>query len=317
MPIEKLKRAYKLLDPEIRAKNIAEVRRTAKGILWELTRPEAPDPIFVVGCSRSGTTVTYETIAASPALLSIGHEIPQFWNRLSGPQTNGWASEAAGAADARPEHRNAARRGFYERLGIGRVLDKTCINVMRVPYLHALFPDARFVYVQRDGRDNVSSMIDGWRQDGHFGLRKFLGPFPCEVAIDGGRFDEWSFFLPPGWRDYNRAPLEEVCAYQWITANGMALDAGAEIPAAQWIRLRYEDLFDRPVEVFREIFAHLDLPFDAAIEERCRTLSERPTSIVKGPPKRQKWRSQNPEMVARILPMIRPMMSRLGYDTDD
>ena len=312
----KLKNAHKLLDPEIRAKNIAELKLTAKGLLWELTRPVVPDPIFVVGCSRSGTTVTFETIAASPALVSIGHEIPQLWNRLSGPHTNNWESEAAGAKDAKPEHRNAALRFFYERLGVGRVLDKTCINVMRIPYLHALFPEAFFVFIQRDGRDNVSSMIDGWRQDAHFGLRKFLGPFPCEVAIDNGRFDEWSFFLPPGWRDFNRASLEEVCAYQWITANGMALEARAGIPAKQWIQLRYEDLFERPVEMFREVFARLELPFVAEIEERCRTLNERPTSIVKGPPKQQKWRSQNPEMILRILPMIRPMMTRLGYDAD-
>jgi hypothetical protein len=316
MPIAKLKNARKLLDPEIRAKNFAELKRTAKGMLWELTRPAVPDPIFVVGCSRSGTTITYETIATSPELRSIGHEIPQFWNALSGPHTNGWESEAAGVEHAKTEHRNAALRYFYERLGNGRVIDKTCINVMRISYLHTLFPDARFVYIQRDGRDNVSSMIDGWREHGHFGLRQFLGPFPCEVAIDNGQFDEWSFFLPPGWREYNRASLEEVCAYQWITANRIALDAGEAIPATQWIRLRYEDLFLRPVEMFREVFTQLDLPFDRAIEERCRTLNERPTSIVKGPPRQHKWRSQNPEMIARILPTIRPMMERLGYDAD-
>ena len=316
MPIAKLRKAYKLLDPEIRAKNIAGLKRTAKGVLWELTRPVVPDPVFVVGCSRSGTTVTYETIAASPALLSIGHEIPEFWNGLAGPHANGWDSEAAGAEQAMPEHRRAALRYFYQRLGTGRIVDKTCINTMRIPFLHALFPSAMFVFIQRDGRDNVSSMIDGWRQDGHFGLRQFLGPFPCAVAIDDGRFDQWSFFLPPGWRDYNRASLEEVCAYQWITANRMALDAGAALPAKQWIRLRYEDIFLRPVEMFREVFAKLDLPFDAAIEERCRTLNERPTSIVKGPPRQQKWRSQNPGMIERILPMIRPMMDRLGYETD-
>ena len=67
----------------------------------------------------------------------------------------------------------------------------------------------------------------------------------------------------------------------------MALDAGEAIPAEQWIQLRYEDIFDRPVEMFREVFAKLDLPFDAAIEQRCRTLNERPTSIVKGPPRRR------------------------------
>ena len=88
MPIAKLGNARKLLDPQIRAKNIAELKRAAKGILWELTRPAVPDPIFVVGCSRSGTTVTYETIAASPALLSIATSQgnrPRNWRRPKCP----------------------------------------------------------------------------------------------------------------------------------------------------------------------------------------------------------------------------------------
>jgi len=307
---------HKLLDPEIRAKNLRALRHAARGWYWNLARPEAPDPIFVVGCSRSGTTVTYETLAATPGLLVFGYEIPQFWDALWGPRTNGWESEAAGAEHATPAHRDAARRHFYATLGLGQVLEKTCINVMRVPYLLRLFPKARFVFIHRDGRDNISSMIDGWRHDGHFGLTKFLGPFPCEVRINDGEFRDWSFFLPPGWRDYNRARLEEVCAFQWLTANQMALDAGRLVPADQWIRVRYEDIFDRPVEMFRDVLDRLDLPFDEAMRDRCAKLAQAPTSIVKGKPAKQKWRQSNPEKIERILPTIRPLMHELGYDTN-
>ena len=311
-----LRNLHKLLDPEIRAKNLRAMELALRGRYWDLARSRAADPVFVVGCSRSGTTVTYETIAMSPRLLSFGHEIPEFWDSLWGPHHNGWESEAAGAEHALPAHRDAAQRYFFQRLGLGRVLDKTCINVMRVPYLHALFPNARFVYIHRDGRDNVSSLMDGWLHDGHFALGKLLGPFPCPVAIDGGAFHEWSFFLPPGWRDYNDAPLEEVCALQWLTANRFALDASRQIPPEQWIRLRYEDIFDRPLAMFREVFERLELPFDDAIERRCATLDTRPTSIVKGAPKKEKWKTQHAAKIERILPRIRPMMVELGYDID-
>jgi hypothetical protein len=307
---------HKLLDPEIRAKNLRAMGFALRGRYWDLARSRAADPVFVVGCSRSGTTVTYETIAMSPRLLSFGHEIPEFWDSLWGPHHNHWESEAAGAEHALPAHRDAAQRYFFQRLGLGRVLDKTCINVMRVPYLYALFPNARFVYIHRDGRDNVSSLMDGWLHDGHFALGKLLGPFPCPVAIDGGAFHEWSFFLPPGWRDYNDAPLEEVCALQWLAANRCALDASRQLPAEQWIRLRYEDIFDRPLAMFREVFERLELPFDDAIERRCATLDARPTSIVKGAPKREKWKAQHAAKIERILPRIQPMMVELGYDVD-
>ncbi len=313
----KLRNLHKILDPEIRAKNLLELRYQVRGLWWDVTRPAVPDPVFVVGCSRSGTTITYETLGAAPAFLKFGWEIPQFWDGLYGPLNNGWESEAAAADQAKPGHRDAALRYFYQRLGPGWVLDKTCINVMRIPYLHALFPAAKFVFIQRDGRDNVSSMMDGWRMgrvDGRFELTHFFGPFPEPVAINGGEFKEWAFFLAPGWREYNQASLEEACAFQWVSANRLALEAKKAIPQEQWIHLRYEDIFEQPVEMFRDAFNRLGLPFTADLEARCANLQ--PSSIVKGKPKRQKWREHNPEAIERILPMIRPLMLEMGYDPD-
>jgi hypothetical protein len=313
-----LRKVHKLLDPEIRAKNLREMHYALRGAWWNMTRPNMPDPVFVLGCSRSGTTVTYETLAAAPQFLSFSWEIPQFWNSLYGPLNNGWHSESAGAEHARPEHRDAAFRYFYQRLGAGWVLDKTCVNTLRIPYLYQLFPEARFVFIQRDGRDNISSMMDGWRmgrEDGRFELSQFFGPFPEPVSINGGEFKEWAFFLAPGWQQYNHANLEEVCAFQWMSANRMALDAKKMIPPSKWIHLRYEDIFDRPVEMFRETFKRLGIPFDQALQDRCADL--RPTSIVSGKPKKQKWKEQNPDAIRRILPTIRPLMQEMGYDADD
>ena len=158
---------------------------------------------------------------------------------------------------------------------------------------------------------------DHWRHgrtDGRFELSQFFGPFPDPVAIEGGEFREWAFFLAPGWRRYNQASLAEVCAFQWVSANRLALDARAGIPPGQWIQLRYEDIFERPVEMFRDAFDRLGVPFSTALEARCANLQ--PTSVVKGRPKQQKWREHNPEAVESILPVIRPLMLELGYDPD-
>lgn len=310
-----LRKLRKLADPEIRAKNLQALRWEVRGSWWDLTRPAVPDPVFVIGCSRSGTTISYETLASAPQFVSFGWEIPQFWNSLHGPLTNGWHSEAAAAEDACPQHRAAALRYFYQRLGAGWVLDKTCINVMRIPYLHRLFPQARFVFIQRDGRDNISSMMDGWRvgrSDGRFELSQFFGPFPDLVSINGGEFKEWSFFLAPGWRQYSHASLEEVCAFQWISANRMALEARKSIPTRQWVHLRYEDIFEHPVAMFRAAFEQLDIPFNSAMQARCAHL--RPTSVVSGAPTKQKWKERNPEAIERVLPTIAPLMRELGYE---
>ena len=311
------RKAAKLLDPEIRAKNLRHLHLQARKAWWHLRQPTMPDPVFVIGCSRAGTTVTFETLAASGDFVHFPFELPQFWNQLAGPHHNGWDSEAASAADARPGHREQALAHYFAHLGSGRVLDKTCINTLRVPYLSALFPQARFVFIQRDGRDNISSMMDGWRHgrtDGGFSLTPVLGPPPCEVAIEGGQFREWHFFLPPDWRRFNHASLEAVCAHQWQSANRLALDAASALPAERWITLRHEAVLDSPVSAFRAVFRQLGLPFHDHVRQRCDTLASRPTSIVLGAPRREKWRTQNPDAIRRILPDITPTMERLGYE---
>ena len=309
-----LRNIHKLLDPEIRTKNVVAFRYWLKGVHWQLTRPKMPDPVFIVGCSRSGTTVTYETVRQSKGLLSFGYELPRLWNGLWGPAHNVWESEATSAEHACQVHRDVALKFFYARLGQGRVLDKTCINTMRIPYLNKLFPNAHFIYIYRDGRDNISSLMEGWKIGEHFALEKFLGAFPCPVRIDNGRFNQWCFFLPPGWRDYNNASLEEVCAHQWVTANQMAINAKKLVPERQWIQMRYEDLFFRPVEVFEDVFERLGLPFDKHIRNRCANLKAHPTSIVKGPPQLGKWKKQNPRSIERIMGKIGPMLEKLGYE---
>ena len=309
------KRLARLLDAEIWRKNIAHLRLRVRERLWPILGHRYEAPVFVVGCSRAGTTVTYETLALAPGLLTLGYETPQLWHRIWGPWHNGWDSEAAGWDEARPEHARQAMAWWWARLGGGgRLLDKTCINVMRVGYLARLFPDAHFVFVHRDGRDNVSSLIDGWRKGEHFSLRQFLGPLPARVAIENGEFDDWRFFLPPGWRALNEAPLACVCAHQWIQANTLALEGAEHVPQGQWHRLRYEDLLEDPESAFERLYAELGLDYTPEIRRHCRELSRHATSIVSGPPQKEKWKRRNRAAVDSILDQIAPMQKRLGYE---
>ena len=71
-----LRNLRKLLDPEIRAKNLRAMRFAVRGLLWDLVRSQAPDPVFVVGCSRSGTTdgtvASGVTVASNASLQLVG-----------------------------------------------------------------------------------------------------------------------------------------------------------------------------------------------------------------------------------------------------
>ena len=53
------------------------------------------------------------------------------------------------------------------------------------------------------------------------------------------------------------------------------------------------------------------------MRSRCVTLNEHPTSLVKGAPKKHKWKEHNSEGIERVFDRIKPLMLELGYDTND
>ncbi|MDO6524840.1 sulfotransferase [Motilimonas sp. 1_MG-2023] len=305
---------HKLTSADYLHKNLTALKQELKGQWWQITQPNTPDPIFIIGCSRSGTTVTFETLGESNEVVSLGYETPQLWHKLHGPQHNQWHSEAATAEDAQPAHRNAYFKHYYQRLSHGQILDKTCINILRLPYLYQLFPNAKFVFLYRNGRDNISSLMDGWRNHNHFGLNQFLGASPEPVNIEHGEFNQWHFFLPPQWRDYNQSSLAEVCAMQWLSANNLALEAKQLIPPQQWVELQYEQFIAQPVAQINRVCQQLELNFNPQMQRHCEQLSSRPTSMVSGKPEPEKWKKRNYDAIVSIQDTIAPLMQKLGYE---
>src|SRR5262245_42347361 len=147
--------------------------------------------------------------------------------------------------------------------GDRRYLDKTPRNSLQVPYLHALFPDARFLFLSRDGRAVVSSLINGWRDaSGMFPGR----PASVPLRINGYAGDRWKFVAPPGWETYASGhTLAEVCAFQWRACTESILDARDGIPAPQWVETRYEDLTASPTDEVRRLLEAIRLPVEPAV----------------------------------------------------
>jgi hypothetical protein len=259
-------------------------------------------PVFVIGCPRSGTTVVFELLRASPALASIGQEGHVLWESFHHPREHGWRSNTLGPGDVRSFERRylAWAIDTLARPRGGRFLDKTPRNSLRLPYLDALFPDAQYVFVQRDGRATVSSLITAWREREH---PAYVLPIP--FSIPGIPERHWHFILPRGWRRFDRHPLEEVCAHQYVTATSAILDFRARLEPSRFVDLRYEDLLAAPAGQMQHVHQALDIPFSDAEARRAR---ER---VRAGDP--EKWRTATPAEVERVLPAIEPMLERTGY----
>jgi hypothetical protein len=223
---------------------------------------------------------------------------------------NNWDSHVLTENAVTEMDRREVPKFFFRYLGAKRFLDKANQNCFRVPYLHTIFPDAYFVYIRRDGRDNINSMIHGWGRPNEYAT--WSQDLPAKVKIDNGRYNRWCFFLFPGWRKFTSKSIAEVCAAQWIEANRAVLNAKNSIPPDHWVEIVYEDLLGKPEETFRSVFSRLNISFTDEIRKHCENLSAKPYNAFSRP-RLEKWKEENREKIEKILPVISEMMNTLGY----
>jgi hypothetical protein len=255
--------------------------------------------------------MVFTVLSASPAVRALPGEGHFLWDLYHGESGGSWESQAT-TPEAIAAHERRALYWSIAQIAGGRTyLDKTPRNSLQVPYLHTLFPDARFVVLIRDGRAVVSSLINGWRDTSGMFPGRIM---PVPVAIDGYAGERWKFLAPPGWESYATGHLlEEVCAFQWVSSMERLLAARAEIDPERWVEVRYEAFTADPVSETTRLLRALRVPDDPTVLEAARSLDSRVTKAISAP-RPDKWRDENPSEVERILPMIVPTMSRLGYE---
>lgn len=267
-------------------------------------------PIFLIGCPRSGTSALLQALLRSPELATVQLEGHILWDEFHPKKRRVQDSDALRAEDVSERERryvNLAVRLFARG---GRFVDKTPENTLRIPYLDELLPAATFVFLRRRAADNVNSLIEGWRARPRFVTHRLPTPLEGIAPLDGRL---WSFALIPGWRSLTRAPLEELCAQQYVVCNESVLAAQAAMDSGRWRDMKYEDFVASPVDQLRQLFGSLGVGWSAAVEQYAAELDRRPSATAVTPPRPDKWREQNPDAIVRILPLVHETEARLGY----
>jgi len=282
-----------------------------RGAWWDVHPVKAKRPVFIVGCSRAGTTLVYKTLSESRELGSLQRETHDFWVGLHPLPEKNWETHALTATDASEHDREYVTRYFYAWTGNARFVDKNNQNGLCVPYLYSLFPDACFIYVKRSPGDNLNSLIEGWGKPEEFAT--WSEDLFATVAIDGGRYKRWCFFLADGWRNFITAGIEEVCAFQYNAINRAILDARKLIPEKQWTEIFYEDLVRDPVGGFQDTFRHCGLVFDSHLERHSKEVLNIPYNAF-SEIRLDKWKDgRNHERIKRILPKVQETAVLMGY----
>jgi hypothetical protein len=274
--------------------------------------------VFFVGCPRSGTTVFQRMADSHRKLAIVGelHWVPRWWIRRRGITADGMVT---------PELvRRVIAHAHFNRLGltaeqvsalvagdtqmhyaefVSRLLDlhgetkgkrhvgiKTPQYVLHAPTLHALWPEARFVHLVRDGRDVALSLLD-WRR-----------------AQPSLRAAPWS-----------EDPVVSTALF-WESHVRLGLEAASVLGSERYLEIRYERLVADPERECRRLCDFLGLAYDPGMlrfhERRARpggAVSAKKAWLPVTAGLRD-WRGQmSPRSVATFEAVAGALLDELGY----
>lgn len=266
-------------------------------------------PIFIVGMPRSGTTalrdllVLHSDLATTtdvtrkfpvhyPLIRLIGAvvrkhrplEAGSLWDRFVGPD-----SHVMHADDVTPRAEK-----FYRQLAGNvlrlydkpRFLSKCPRNGLRIEFLRAIFPDAQFIHLVRDGRAVCRSVLEKRKK--------------C------GNVNQWWDAKPARWSEYARLDPVSAVAHQWLDVVNAVAESGRRLPAGQFIEVRYEDFVQDPLRFLEKLcrFCGLAWPGGDDMVAKVAGIDNR----------NDKWASTfDAEQVETLNEVMRPALLRYGY----
>lgn len=274
------------------------------------------NPVFVMGCPRSGTTWVqlllneHPEIATAPETQIFPFYLKRFqdqWRhegntRDQGEQGRAGLSRLLSETEFRDLCRQVALRvltHIRERSSnpdaVRYVVEKSPQNAEVAQWIHELFPHGYFIHVIRDPRDTSDSLL--------------------RAALTWG--SNWA----------PRNPIDAARMWTRHVENARSLSG----MAAHYMEVRYEDLLDNPTTILASIFEWLGAP---ASHELCRDAveacsvdrlrkaeasrvplpGERSPTEFFGPARAGNWRASLPLRSVRLIEEVcRTAMLQVGY----
>lgn len=243
-------------------------------------------PIIIIGAGRSGTNMLRDALCKTPAFATWDcDEINPIWRHGNTKHPDDYFDEA----QVSPEVTKYLRAKFVEqwnRLGKPQYLvEKTCANSLRVSFIAKIFPEAKFLYIVRDGADVTASASKRWKGEmelpslpyywskirntplsdlPHYGWR-FVS---SRADIFLGKKQHMSFWGPqfPGLSELpDNTPLLELCARQWANCVGASDASFAQMDSNTWMKVRYEDFVANPKLSMKSVLEFLQVDSSEAV----------------------------------------------------
>lgn len=244
-------------------------------------------PVIVIGTGRSGTTIFHQILSTHPNLAWMSERTCE--KHPTRPKLNAYLMRAidipiAGRLFKRNDQ--AECYTFWDHFtpgfsmpfrdltarDLGAKQQKSLIDAMskmttpqrnrllvkitgwsRLGFLHALFPDAKFIHVKRDGRAVSSSLLNvpwwlGWRGPENWRW----GPLNDRYSSEWNKFDQ---------------SFSALAGIQWKILMDAIDKSKLDIPQNQYMEIKYEALCENPQEIFRKVTEFCELEWSSKFEK--------------------------------------------------
>ncbi len=274
--------------------------------------PTPDQPIYITGLGRSGTTILGKVLSLHKDVGFLNE--PKMMWALADPKTDvcgdyvtGGGRFLLGASDVEPQTPKKIRRvlsRYASLTGIKRPLDKYPEFIFRVDYLKQVLPNAKVIFISRNGCDAVASVAN-WSQD--------------KGVTVGERTDDWWGRGDVKWQYLCEQVIKVQPEYAAIAGDDLASMDHVNRAALEWIitmragmaalsampdeiyHIKYEELVQSPKEQMIRLLEACDLPMsDDVLTYSKDVLYDRP-------------RKDKPEQRAEISELFDETMSLLGY----
>jgi hypothetical protein len=282
--------------------------------------------MLVIGAPRSGKSLVTNVFRSAEEFCVLGEAL-MTWNLGMGSRPD----DRRLAEEANEKIREQIVESCLNQIRMQggektRYLDNLAYNALRVPFLHALLPEARLILVVRDAKSVIPEMHYYWtakasvrnalrrtREGLHWRtLPRIAGRFAVNYVTSRVRKRRatWGPVVPGLGEFAAKHSAAETAAFQWLRLNEIALSDLKQLPADRWILTRFEDLMSNPEGSIRRIadFAEVqDLEKVVAYAGSYIDPSNVPEFAVSqsAEPSENEWRS--------IHEMVDPLRKELGY----
>ncbi len=158
------------------------------------------------------------------------------------------------------------------------VVEKTCANSLRVAYVDKILPNAKFIFIYRNGNDAIVSAKKKWKE----GLDKkniakkvlwfnfsYLIKYilyklfkKIQFRLKRKKYSVWGPEIENIEKYVSKYDLNTVCALQWLRCIELAHESLKDIDPKRIFKLKYEDFTENPNLYLEEILKFLGIDYN-------------------------------------------------------